>query len=315
MTDKRLESLDLNLLLVLHWLLTERNVTAAASRIGLSQPATSRALARLRQIFDDPLLVKSGGVMAPTPMAEKLQPAIAHAMERCRDVLRVSEVFDPQKQEGSYRIACVDYVGAIVASAWASAVSPEAPGLDLDIVDLTIEASRELVSGRIDLIIVPDLRVLDLPPSVDVDQFVRREIYFQDYMCAVRKGHPLAKSKITLKRFVDLDHILVAPQGAKFGLVDRILEQKGLSRRITYRTYSFLLALPILKRSDCVITAPEGLLALDANSLKIFSPPLDVPGFSMFAGWHPNWTHDERHKWVREKLFAVFKKNNARMDN
>ncbi len=311
MTEKSIESLDLNLLLVLHWLLTERNVTAAAAKVGLSQPATSRALARLREIFDDPLLVKSGSEMAPTPIAEKLQPAIALAMERCRDVLRVSDVFDPLEQKGSFRIACVDYVGALVASEWASSVSPSAPGLDLDIVSLSIEASRELVSGKVDMMIVPDIRLLDLPPSVDVDQFVRRQILTQDYLCAVRKGHPLAKSKLTLKRFVELDHILVTPRGAKTGLVDRALEQQGLKRRIAYRTSSFLLALPILQRSDCIITAPQSLLALVPEKLATFPPPMKILGFSLNAGWHPNWTHDERHKWVRDKLFAGFANSKA----
>ena len=122
MTEKRLESLDLNLLLALHWLLTERNVTAAASRIGISQPAASRALGRLREVFDDPLLVKTGSEMAPTHLAEKIQPAVALAVEKMRDVLKISDRFDPASQSGRFRIACSDYVGAMVAAAWTKMV-------------------------------------------------------------------------------------------------------------------------------------------------------------------------------------------------
>lgn len=304
MIEKRLEGLDLNLLLVLHWLLTERNVTAAAARVGLSQPATSRALSRLREIFDDPLLVKTGAVMAPTPFAERLQPTLALAIERCRDVLREFEEFDPAAAEGEFRVACVDYIGSLVSAAWAAGVAPHAPGLSLDIVGLSIEASRELASGKIDLMIVPELRVLNLPPTVDVDQFVRKDIGMQEYQSAVRVGHPAANSKMTLKRFLEMDHILVTPEGSRYGLVDRILEERGLKRNVRYRTYSFLLALQILERTDCVITSPASLLRLAGDRIRIFPSPIPVPGFLLHAGWHPNWTHDERHRWVRKALFS-----------
>ncbi len=302
--EKRLESLDLNLLLVLHWLLTEQNVTAAADKIGLSQPATSRALARLREVFDDPLLVKTGGEMSPTPMAERLQPAVARAIERCRDVLRVSSRFEPSSQAGQFRIACVDFTGAMAAMAWAKVIAPEAPGLELDIVNPTIAASRDLVSGKIDLVILPDIAVLELPPSVDIDQFVRRPILQQEFQCAFRKNHPMAGENITLKRYAAMDHVLVAPQGGKTGFVDRSLAEQGLTRRIAYRTSTFLLALPILMKTDCVLTAPIGMLQLYAENLVIFPPPFKVAGNTLFGAWHPNWTHDERHRWVREKLFA-----------
>ncbi len=305
MAEKQLESLDLNLLLSLHWILTERNITAAANKIGVSQPAASRALSRLRDIFDDPLLVRSGNEMAPTRMGERLQPVVAHAVERCRDVLKITDTFDPSTQGGQFRVACVDYVGVLVAAAWADAICPTAPDLELDIINPTLEVSRDLVSGKIDLVILPDLSIMNLPASIDTDQFVRRKILTQRYLCAVRKKHPVAKEKLTLKQFLSLDHVLVTPEGAKVGIVDRMLEDKGKARKIAYRTSSFLLALPIVKKTDCIITAPESLLQLEKENFRISTPPLSVQGFSMFGGWHPNWTHDERHKWVRDRLFSA----------
>lgn len=310
--EKRLESIDLNLLVALHWLLTERSVTAAANRIGLSQPAMSRALGRLRDIFDDPLLVKSGAAMQLTPMAERLQSATAHAVERCRDVFRATENFAPETAAGAFRIACVDYTGVMVADAWAGEVRPAAPAMNLEIVDLTIEASRDLVSGKIDLVIMPDPSVLDLPPGVDIDQFVRRKVIPQNYLCALRKDHPDAGKRMTLKKYVALDHILVAPEGAAIGIVDRALAHKGLERRIAYLTFSFLLALPILQSTDCVITAPDGLLAIDADRLVTFPPPVELGLIDLYAGWHPNWTHDKRHRWVRGKLFEALARDYAR---
>ena len=305
MTQKSLESLDLNLLLALHWLLTERNVTAAAGKIGLSQPAMSRALGRLRATFDDPLLIKAGTTMAPTPLGERLQPVAALAVERCRDVLRISDQFDPEDATGRYRIACVDYTGAMLAEIWSTAIRPMAPKLDLEIVNLTFAASRDLVSGKIDLVIMPAPERLVIPASVDIDQFVRKQIINQKYMTAMRRDHPAAKSKLPLKKFAALEHLLVAPEGTRIGIVDGLLEKAGLTRRISYLTSSFLLALTIVQKTDCVITAPEGLLDLDADRLHIIKPPIDLPDINLFAGWHPNWTHDERHQWVRTRLFEA----------
>lgn len=305
MTEKSLESLDLNLLLALHWLLTERNVTAAADKVGLSQPAMSRALGRLRATFDDPLLIKAGATMAPTQLGERLQPVTALAVERCRDVLRISDQFDPEDATGRYRIACVDYTGAMLADIWTETIRPLAPKLDLEIVNLSFAASRDLVSGKIDLAVMPDPDKLTIPASVDIDQFVRKRIIPQRYMTAMRKGHPAVKSKLTVKRYAAMEHILVAPEGTRIGIVDSLLENIGLDRRISYLTSSFLLALTILQKTDCIITAPEGLLDLDADRLHIVKPPVALPDIDLFAGWHPNWTHDERHHWVRKRLFEA----------
>lgn len=306
MTERTLESLDLNLLLALHWLLTERNVTVAASRLNLSQPAMSRTLSRLRDVFDDPLLVKSGRTMLPTPMADRLQPAVAHAVERMRDILRISDVFDPETQQGRVRIACKDNSNYLVATTWAKYVSPVAPGLELDITDLTFAAANDLIAGRIDLVIIPDLAYVDVPPSVDLDQFVRKPIFHQDYISALRAGHPLAGKKLSLKQFTALDHILINPGGKDTGVVDDALSKLGLTRRIKYRTYSLLTAIQLLSNSDCILTSPGGCLSHFPEDFVTFAPPLKVPALTSFAGWHPNWTHDARHKWVRERLFAGF---------
>ncbi len=304
MTERTLESLDLNLLLALHWLLTERNVTEAAGRLDLSQPAMSRTLGRLREVFDDPILVKSGRTMLPTPKADRLQPAVAHAIERMRDILRVSDTFDPETQQGRVRIACKDYVNFLVATTWAKNISPHAPGLELDITDLTFAAANDLISGRIDLVIVPDVGLMDVPPGVDLEQFVQRPIFRERYICAIRKGHPMAERKISLKQYTAMDHILINPGGRDSGIVDQVLSEHSLMRRIKYRTYSFLSAIYLLSETDCVLTAPEGFIKTVPNNFITFKPPLNVPDMATFAGWHPNWTHDARHKWIRERLFS-----------
>jgi DNA-binding transcriptional LysR family regulator len=122
MNQKQLEGLDLNLILALYWLLTERNVTQAANKLGLSQPATSRALGRIRDLYDDPILIKSGRTMLITPLGEQLLPIVTHAVKSMRDVIKVSEPFDPQTYRGRFRIACKDHIGANVIKAWAGTI-------------------------------------------------------------------------------------------------------------------------------------------------------------------------------------------------
>lgn len=303
--DRRLEGLDLNLLMGLHWLLTERSVTGAANRLGVSQPAASRMLARLRDVFDDPILVKSGADMVATPQGERLQPLVGLAIERCRDVLRLSERFDPASASGVFRICCADYLGAMAAAAWGDVIAPEAPALGLDIVTPTLEASRDLVSGRIDLCILPDLIVMNLPPTIDVDQYVKRPIMAQQYVSALRREHPRAGEPLDLETFTRLGHILVSPEGAGPVIVDTALERLGRSRHIAYRISSFLLALPIVLNTDCVLTGPHTLMNLMRRSLYVFEPPLSLPTITIYAVWHPNWSMDGRHRWVRERLFAA----------
>lgn len=308
MTDRKIESLDLNLLLALHWLLAERSVTLAAARLNLSQPATSRALGRLRAVFDDPLLVKSGRVMLPTPTAERLQPAIADAIDALRNVLRVTEAFDPATQAGRVRIASFDYIGVMLSEVWIESISRDAPGLELDIVDLTFASARDLISGQIDLVIMPDMRLAQRRPTVDLDQFVHKPLFTDRFTSCVRAGHPLTDQPVTMEDFIAQDHVLINPEGKATGIVDQILAEQGLSRRIAFRTEGFLTALAMVAASEAILTAPSALFAVLPEKFHVFDPPLSLPDISMQAAWHPNWTQDPRHRWLRERLFAGFRR-------
>ncbi|GGD06379.1 LysR family transcriptional regulator [Aquisalinus flavus] len=310
MNDRSLESLDLNLLMALHWLLTERSVTDAARRLSLSQPATSRALARLRELFGDPLLVKSGRAMLPTPKAERLQPAVARMIESLRDVMRANEEFDPATQKGRVRIASFDYIGVIISHAWIQAIKPRAPALELDIVDLSYASARELVSGQIDLVIMPDMRLARNRPRVDFDQFVQKPIFSDRFMSCVRKSHPLSERKVTLEGYLRYEHALINPEGKEKGVVDEVLAENGDTRHIAYRTAGFLIALATVMNTDAILTAPSALFSVLPDKFYCFEPPVPLPPIAMNGAWHPNWTHDPRHKWLRDGLFGELAKRN-----
>lgn len=306
--EKRIEGMDLNLITALYWLLMERNVTAAAGRLGLSQPATSRALGRLRDVYSDPILVKSGREMLLTPLAETLLPLVTRAVTHLRSVISITEGFSPLAATGTFRVGCKDNIGMRVVSAWARSVKPYAPYLTLDIVNLEVSNARDLVSGKLDLVIMP-ITPADLPPSVDLSRFVIKPVFTDEWVTCLREGHPDAGKAMTLKRFAAYDHILVNPEGGETGRVDEFLSERGLSRHIAYRSASFLLALPILLGTDCVLTTPTSLVGCGIPGVKVFESPLHLTPLSYNAGWHPNWTTDARHKWVRSRLLTTLAEN------
>jgi DNA-binding transcriptional LysR family regulator len=303
MSRTRLEDLDLNLIVTLHWLLTEQSVTRAAARLDVSQPTVSHALGKLRGLLGDPLLIKSGRTMLPTKKAEALQPRVAEVVDRMRDLLLEEESFDPTNQSGRFRIAVIDSVGAVVVRAWQNAVLPEAPNLELDILQPAVPQAQDLIAGKIDAIILPEPKMLQLPPGVNIDEFVRKPVFDEEYVTAVRKGHPLDNG-MDLDAFVRADHILINPEGMVVGPVDQVLQAAGMKRRIAYRTETFLLALEVLQNSDCILTAPRNLFGFARGDFSVHPCPVKVSNFTLYIGWHPNWTHDPQHRWVRERLMA-----------
>ncbi len=302
MKAQRHEALDLNLLLALHWLLEEQNVTAAATRMSLSQPAMSRILNRLRAAFGDQLVVQSRRKMIPTPFAERLRPALAGGVERLRAALRPADEFDPASTTGAFRIACTDYVGLVLSRAWENTVRPQAPGLDLEIATLEPGTFQRLVGGQLDLVVMPDIGVANLPKTLDVDQFVSRPLFEEDFVCIVRPGHPQAGKRLTPKQFAALDHVLASPSGQGLGVVDRLLKEHGLTRRIAYRVQSFLVAQQIPAFTDCVSVLPRRLVEASGRKWATLTPPFKIPSFTIMAAWHPLRTTDAMHRWTRERL-------------
>jgi len=298
----RLESIDLNLLLALHWLLEEQNVTAAAARLALSQPAMSRVLARLRDVLGDALVVQSGRRMLPTPYAESLRPQLAEAIERLRAALRPREEFDPATASGAFRIACNDYLALVLARTWQHAIRKSAPGLDLELATLEPGTFQHLVSGAVDLVVMPHVGIANLPKSLDVEQFVRKPLFTEEFVCVARPGHPAAAKRLTVKQFASLDHALVSPSGQGPGVVDRLLKEHSVERRIAYRVQSFLAALQLLSFTDCVAALPRRLVEASGQKWSAIKAPFDIPGFSVIAAWHPLRTPDALHRWTRERL-------------
>ncbi|MBB4659247.1 LysR family transcriptional regulator [Parvularcula dongshanensis] len=302
MSERRLEGLDLNLVLTLHWLLTEQSVSRAAGRLGVSQPAVSHGLKRLRELFGDPLLVKSGKVMRTTPRADRMKPQVSQLVAGMRDLFQTEANFDPAAATGRFRVSASDNCAVLVARAWAKVVAPLAPKLALDVVAIDFPVAQDLISGSVDLVMMPEVRFLTPPPGLDLDQFVHKPLCHEPFRTGVPDSSPLAGRPLTLQAFLSEPHVLVNPEGASLGVVDEALAKRGLSRRIAYRAESFLAAAAIARSTGCILTAPASTFLALPEGFEVGPPPIDVEGFGLVTGWHPNWTADPRHRWLRERL-------------
>lgn len=291
--------LDLDLLQALEVLLAERNVTRAAARLGLSQPALSAQLARLRTMFGDALLVPGRRGMAPTAKALELQEPLRAALDQVRAVVTARRSFDPTKARMTVHVAASDYVQSAVLLDLALALRRDAPGLRLAIRALDVPALVSAMErGDVDVaVLTTDL----VPPSLR-----RRPLFDERYVAVARKDHPIVRGRLGLDRFAKLEHVMVSPLGGGFrSPVDGALAALGRKRDVVLSAASFLFVLEAIERSDMVALVPSRLVRDRGDRLRTFEPPLPVPGFSIVMAWHDR-NHDHAgHRWVRQALADV----------
>ena len=291
-----LESIDLDRVLALHWLLEEAHVSRAARRMSTSQPAMSRTLSALRDLFGDPLLVRSGRGMVRTPFAESLRPRLSVAITDLRAVLRDPEPFSPKTATGAVRVAVTDYAATLAITAWNTCVRPVAPQLDLDLVPFGPTTAEDAIRGELDLAIAGAG-----VPGID-DRYVVKPFLTETFVSVVRSGHPLSRRKVSLSRFASLDHVLVVTGSGQVSSVDRKLQSHGLARRIALQVPSFWTALHAVRDSDAVTTLPKRFVDIAGIGGNTFDSNDKIPGFSLDLVWHPRNTTSPRHRFVREAL-------------
>jgi len=291
-----LEALDLNRVLALHWLLEDAHVTRAARHMGTSQPAMSRTLGELRDWFGDPLLVRAGRSMIRTPLADSLRPRLSAIIAELREIVQPPEPFRADTARGSVAIACTDYVAGLLLAAWNDEIRERAPELDLELRSIDVRSFEQLGTGALDLVVVPSwIRAAG-------GGFVRLPWLEDRLVSVVRRNHPLANRRVSLKRFAALDHIQVVTGTGRPSEVDEALAERGLQRRIALRLGGFLLAALAVSRSDCVATLPASLASVAGVELARIHPPLVVPGFMLELVWHARSSAELRHRFVREAL-------------
>jgi DNA-binding transcriptional LysR family regulator len=298
MSTVHLESVDLNLLVALDALLGERNVTRAATRIGVTQSAMSHSLARLRALTGDELLVRGREGMLPTVRAEALARPVRQALDDIARALAPPVPFDPATARARVVIGTSDYGELVLLPRIVARLARDAPGFDLRVVTLPEPLAEPLAAGTIDLAIAP-VRPGDERPGI-----YAKRLFDERFVCVVRKGHPLARKKLTLARYASTPHALIAPRGREGGFVDDALAALGMSRRVAVAVPHFLIAPHVVAASDLLLTLARRVADVLAGplGLAVLTPPpeLGLEGFTMSAAWHERTHGDAAHRWLRQ---------------
>jgi len=294
-----ISSIDLNLLPILDALLAERSVSRAALSVGLSQPAMSNALSRLRDLLNDQLLVRTRDGMEPTPRALELAAPLHHILNDVRRTLSPPPSFDPKKSSQAFRIRTSDNLELSLLPHLLERLKQVAPLVDLVMTREGTSTEEDLRTGRIDLFLGTWFSV----PTSFKQHLLRQETF----ACIARQGHPKIKSRLTLKTFVEVGHVLVTPSEKPIGDVDTVLSDQGLGRRVVLRTPHFLIAPLVVARTDLIATLPRGVATTFAEilPLKVYPPPLDAPGFPIQMVWHSRTHEQAPHKWLRRVIMDL----------
>ncbi|MFI2609734.1 LysR family transcriptional regulator [Kitasatospora sp. NPDC018619] len=291
--------MDLNLLRALDALLRENSVTRAAERLGTSPAAVSRTLARLRRAVGDPLLVRAGQGMVPTPRALELREEVGALLRDCENVLRPGAGFAPARLERTFTVQTAELLLARVAGPLVASVRAEAPGVDVVFLPEALEGGPALRQGLVDV----ELGVLGhLDPEVRTRPLLRANL-----VGVARKDHPLFQGRITVRRFADAEHIGVSRRGKRLGPIDAALADRGLSRRVTVVVPSHTGAMLLARESDLVTLAPAAWLpeTVAALGLRTFPIPLRLDPLEVGMAWHPRTSADPAHRWFRDHLAAA----------
>jgi DNA-binding transcriptional LysR family regulator len=293
-----LNRIDLNLLVALDALLAECNVTRAGKRLSLSQPATSAALARLRKMFDDPLLVRSGRSLRPTPLAESLEQPVREILSLVEATLAERPCFDPSTDERHFTIAAGDYTGILLLRPLLEALAKEAPGVTVS-VHPTIGAGHVIREG-VDLALYP--RQLAEQHSAG-----REQALFTDRLVLVAcRHHPDLRERPTPTMFAALPYV-AQPPGPLGSFIDAQLDAAGLHRKPTMTAES-LAATPFLLRGTRLVGVLLERFAqqlADAAELAIYDLPVPTAPITESMFWHPRWQRDPAHYWLRERVAAL----------
>lgn len=302
----QLSRIDLNLFTVFDAIYTRGSITAAARHLHLSQPAVSHALARLRELLDDPLFERRGNEMVPTPMARSLATTVSGSLGTLEAVLQRAGQFEPASTERTFTIAMRDSHEAAVVPALAAALACEAPNASLAVVRIERSGLHDdLLSGQIDVAID-----VALPLPADVR---RERISESSMMVLARSGHSSVQGSLDLDTYLAADHVLVTGRRRGAGHEDMALGQLGVARRIRVRCQHHTAAAEVVARTDLLLTLPrtQAERVGETGKHQVLPFPVQIPPMELFVYWHAGVDHDPASRWLRETLLGLSLKPTA----
>jgi DNA-binding transcriptional LysR family regulator len=289
---------DFNLLVTLDVLLAEGSVARAARRLRLSPSAMSRALARLRETTGDPLLVRAGRGLVPTPRALELRERVPRLVQEVEAVLRPAEVLDLRQLVRTFTLRTSDGFVENVGPRLIARIAAEAPGVRLRFMQKQDKESTLLRDGSVDL----ETGVVGDATGPEV----RTRILFRDrFVGAVRNGHPLSRGRMTAARYAAAEHVLVSRRGLETGPLDEGLKAAGVEREIVTIVGGFSAALALARASDLVATVPERHTGNLRDGMHSFALPVSAPEITVSMLWHPRMDGDPAHRWLRECVLEI----------
>lgn len=291
---------DLNLLRVFLALMEERSVTRAADRLGITQPALSNALNRLRDILQDPLFIRERYGMQPTPKAEELAPVVIEAIGQLDGLVLGQQSFDPMNAKMLVTIAPNSYVEYVLIPAVVAKLRVQAPGIKLRITPYGNDlAETGVMSGTTSLVLG---RIVDPP-----DNLVVQHLMDDSLACVVRADHPLIGDTMTKAQYEDLKHVNVMPPGKMRAGLFQALDRHGLKREVAVSVTHFLSVPEIISVTDYCTTLPDQICRRLANDsrLKVLPTPVDLGMFPVDIAWHVRYRHDPAHRWLRNMIEEV----------
>ena len=294
--------IDLNLLAAFAALMDERNVTRAARRVGVSQPAMSAALSRLRTLLDDPVFLRGAEGLLPTPRARDLAEPVSGALRQIEAALVRVPAFMPERASLTFTLGLSDYPAIVLLPALARSLETEAPGVSLTVHGFT---SRDRAVDLLDAGTI-DAAIGVLPTRQD-NRISTRPILRDEFVTVVRRDHPAAKHGMTMKVYLSLAHILVSPEGDRHGLVDQALAQSGKRRSLALTLPHMFAAPDVVARTDMTATLMKRVVVHSAarRKLLLFRPPVVLPPIELHLIWHRRNDSHPAQQWLRDRIAAI----------
>jgi DNA-binding transcriptional LysR family regulator len=304
--------LDLNLLYVLVALDEKRSVSGSALKLQRSQPAISAALAKLREFFNDPLFIRSGNNMQPTPRAVALVESARSVLGRIGTDIVATPAFEPSTSQRDITLALSDVGEVVFLPTLLREVQRLAPRAALRSVSLPAgEVAAGLESGAIDL-------AMGYFPDLKQHNFFQQVLFTDTFASMLRADHPVTARKLTLKQFLQLDHAVVRAESRTEEVIERYLARRKIHRRVILTTPHFASAPMIVAQSDLIVTIPEPLARYFSNvsaHLRVVSLPFDPPRIELRQFWHRKFHHDDRNRWLRTLMAKLFQGSSGPVRN
>jgi DNA-binding transcriptional LysR family regulator len=296
MTSRSLREIDTNLLVALDALLIDQSVTRAARRLHVTQSAMSQTLSRLRDLFDDPLLVRRGNRMELTPLAAELADPLARTLRELERLLQKRHGFDPSRDRRTFVVSTTDYLGIVLFSTVVTEAARIAPGVDFELRAFDMRGFVEALE-RSEI----DLAVSVFSPTPEIDS---APLFREEFRVLARRGHPFVSSRRRITDFVAYPHVLMVTGGSRPAVVDDALRARGHARRVAARVPTFTMGATLVAASDMLMTVPRRMAERLAAAFELEAIPLPfaLEDFAVSHAWNPRTRNEPSHVWLRERV-------------